>query len=454
MVVTATPKRLVRAHSTAVTPEKQDQREDKTLTPSLKLATSKDYAELLTLIDLCVKAPKVLDIPAGTNLTEEEFLKIIDKEGKQAVVFRGLASKWDCVKKWAKIASIQSAADSEETKLPHRKYRTFIADDALDGRLHLTDGKSKPRMLSLKQFLSSAVEGSYLLGIHEARGNSTYCPVMRHPDDKDVQPPLAADVPEKVQVVEWFSKHLSSPYDHQQFFLTKGYAFTDLHYDSYDNFYVAVAGTRRWTIAPPELARFLVESSGGALKSGSQAVPHKSLWGSHPAVQLFPFPTIELKPGDVLFLPACFWHLVESVPGDSGFSCAFNYFFSKDANEVIGQVGKNVKRVEDSVSDNQAACRKHLAKSTKSKVSDSAKPALLTASHWETVKSTIAVCERPELLEPFKDLFNSRESVFETFSRKETAKETVAKEETASVKSKKETAKAEEPKTPRTPKKN
>ena len=458
MVVTATPKRLVRVNSTAVTPEKIDQREDKGAIPDLKLATSKDYAEILSLIDICVKARKVLEIPEDTNISEEDFLKIIGKECKQAVVFRGLASKWDCVKKWGRIDNIKTAAESEEETLPHRKYRTFIADDSLEGRLHLTDGKSKPRMLSLKQFISSAVEGSYLLGIHEARGNSTYCPVMAHPDDKEIQPPLAADVPEKVDIVEWFTKQFGSSYDHQQFFLTKGYAFTDLHYDSYDNFYVAVAGTRRWTIAPPELARYLVESSGGALKSGSQAVPHKKLWGSHPAVQLFPFPTIELNPGDMLFLPACFWHLVESVPGASGFSCAFNYFFSKDANEVIGQVGKNVKTVEEAVSENQSFCRKQLAKTSKSQVCDLSKPSLLNQSQWDSVKSTLAVCDRPDLLEPFRNLFTSHDSVFEQY-----AKETVLEKETAAVRketaavpeetAKKETAKKasvlEEPKTPK-----
>ena len=79
-------------------------------------------------------------------------------------------------------------------------------------------------------------------------------------------PPLSRDVPSHVTLLEWYAELLAKKqkaqtpiqYDHQQFFLASGYAYTDLHYDSYVNFYVAVSGIRRWTLACPNAAAFFL----------------------------------------------------------------------------------------------------------------------------------------------------------------------------------------------------
>jgi hypothetical protein len=111
---------------------------------------------------------------------------------------------------------------------------------------------------------------------------------------------------------------------------------------------------------------------------------------------------------------------VESVAGESGFSCAFNYFFSKDANEVIGAVGKAFKTVEDQVIANQSDCRKYLARIAKKPANDEElkKPELLSTPQWDLVKTALTVCERPDLIVDYHRLMNLKDAVFTTFERK------------------------------------
>ena len=442
----------------AYTPEKETGRLIEA--NGFKVTTSKEYAEVLEICEVACKASKVIEISKGTELSEKDLISIIN-DGRRPAVFRGFAADWPCVKKWKDESYLQELASEEAEKLPHRKYRTFYTDDREKGRLHLTDGKSKARFLSMQDFLeiarksgentperqvnkksglrrldSDALAGqnafsAYLLGIHESRRsgsssssksttNCTYCPVQHHPDDGNEIPSLSKDVPGQIDLVDWYAKFFGRAYDHQQFFLTKGYAYTDLHYDSYDNFYVAVAGIRRWTLAPPSMSRWLVEAAGGALKSGSQAIPHKSEWGEHPIAQLFPFAYVDLAPGDILYVPATYWHLVESVPGDNGFSCAFNYFFSKDADLVIGQVSEMFKVLEARVADKQAICRGKLAGFANYQPSqDIKKPALLTEAQWSVISKTLTVCDRVDLLKDFATLWDNKRAVFEMYSKEE-----------------------------------
>ena len=411
-----------------------------------RATTSKDFSEILSLIDMAIHSATVLEVMDPHGMTEQE-LREVTREGRRPVVFRGYARDWQCVKQWSKPGILESLAEEELRDFPHRKYRTFFPED--EGRLHLTDGKSKAKFLSLQGFLDTAkVESSpglqnsenirptlsrhdsatcrarsssrprtpgnfsaYLLGIHDWRGgNSTFCPVQRHPEDPEARlPPLARYVP-PFPLVDHYAKSFGAPYDHQQFFLTRGYAYTDLHYDSYDNFYVAVSGKRKWTLAPPALSRWLVESSGGALKSGSQAIPHKMIFGEHPTASLFPFANVELFPGDVLYVPATWWHLVESVPGPDGFSCAFNYFFSRDADLVIGEVEELFKKWDGRVSQRQAECRAVLAGFSRYDERTAGllkKPKGLSDEKFSVIRKVLTVCGKEDWIDKFVALWDA-----------------------------------------------
>ena len=332
--------------------------------------TSREVAEIVAVVS-AAKKMRVIEVNSDTLLTESVLCELTSL--KVPIVFRKLAAGWKCVQDWSKPGYLAKAASIESATLPHRKYRQFVAHSAENGRLHLTDGKSKAKSVSIEEFLDHAKankdeDGLYLLGIHSRSGSLSYCPVQPHLDDKQKTAPLVNDVPSHVDFLEWYAKFLAPQngepvrYDHQQFFLAKGYAFTDLHYDSYDNFYVAVSGTRRWTLGCPNASRWLID--GGALKSGSFAVPHLKQFGKSTPAQIYPFAYVDLNPGDVLFVPTCWWHLVESKPGKDGFSSAFNFFFSKPPDEVFGEFQAQLAATDAMVNALQSECRANMRRDT------------------------------------------------------------------------------------------
>jgi hypothetical protein len=339
----------------------------------LKAQTSREVAEVIALLRAATSM-RVVELECSEKITQKEFLEIIKSDCP--VVFRGYAKSWDCVKKWNTEGYLLTAAKEEAESLPHRKYRQFTAQSAEKGRLHLTDGKSKAKPVTIASFLEHTEDlvdenGLYMLGIHSVHSAGlSYCPVQRHMDDGENVAPLARDVPVKIPVLEWYADYLADeakktnpiPYDHQQFFLAKGYAFTDLHYDSYDNFYVAVSGNRKWTLACPAASRWLIDSGAGKLKSGSGCVPHQKIFPPGSPAQLYPFGVVELMPGDMLFVPACWWHLVESVPGaEDGMSSAFNFFFSKPPDDVFGEFQKRLAETDGMVGSIQTDARARMA---------------------------------------------------------------------------------------------
>ena len=355
--------------------EKKARANDKLSHRYLKMQTSRECAELISLIKASQEM-KVVEVKEATGLTREEFVYLMKEN--VPVVFRGYAAEWKCVKEWSKCNYLEQAAVAEARDLPHRKYRSFTAHVKEAGRVHLTDGESKARSVSMEEFILRAdldenVVGRYLLGIHEGGGKTScpiYCPVQAHRDDKGGIPPLAQDLPQSIDILTWYSQYLGDvkgvstpvPYDHQQFFLSKGYAFTDLHYDTYDNFYVATSGTRRWTLACPNASRWFLDASSGKLKSGSQIVPHKNVFPAGSPAQVYPFCMVDLYPGDVLFVPSCWWHLVESLPGVDGLSSAFNFFFSKPPDEVYSKFEHSLSVTEATVYAMQSECRVNITR--------------------------------------------------------------------------------------------
>lgn len=357
----------------------------------LRVHTSRDASEIVALLDMAGEM-QLIEVVAGEELDETKFRDLMNL--KKPIVFRKYASEWKCVKNWAKDDNLMKAAADEAKHLPHRRYRQFVAQSAEEGRLHLTDGKSKAKSVSMEEFLTNAgssdsTDGLYMLGIHAVGQNSalSYCPVQIHKDDGVNIPPLSRDVPKTFQLIDWYAQLLaeresrSEPiaYDHQQFFLAKGYAFTDLHYDSYDNFYIAVSGTRRWTLACPNASRWLITPGGGKLKSGSTIVPHQKKFPIGSPAQVYPFAVVDLHPGDVIFVPNCWWHLVESIAGDNGYSCAFNYFFSRPADQVFEEFQTSLSSADNKVNSLQAECRANLARAHDSRLRTDIDSAILNA---------------------------------------------------------------------------
>lgn len=308
-----------------------------------------DFAEIATL-ERASRGLKVVEIHCS-NLSKDILLKLLTQ--RMPFIIREYAKSWTCVEKWRNIGYMKQLASIESTTHPHRSYQQFFGSRDDGGKLHLTDGRSKRKFVRMEEFLEvdGAHTSAYLLGIHEKR---TYCPVQTHKDDDGFVPPFAKDVPEAIELLQWYSEIFAEKHsgehvsvDHQQFFLAKGYAFTNMHYDSYHNFYFAITGTRKWTLAAPNASRWLKDSRSGPFSNCSACVPHRDLYPPGSLASIYPFVTISLDPGDVLHVPACWWHLVESIPGDNGLSCAINFLFSHHSDAVFEKMDEEARELEE-----------------------------------------------------------------------------------------------------------
>eukprot|EP00924_Labyrinthula_sp_SR-Ha-C_P005124 maker-scaffold_1-snap-gene-22.64-mRNA-1 protein AED:0.00 eAED:0.00 QI:81/1/1/1/1/1/2/112/425 len=91
---------------------------------------------------------------------------------------------------------------------------------------------------------------------------------------------------------------------------------TPMHSDCCDNFAMMIAGTKRWTIAPPSEARLIKPKCNGGLCWGKKLEhPDEHAYTQRmkdlrDQTQLI---TFDLKPGEMLYLPCGWFHHVENV---------------------------------------------------------------------------------------------------------------------------------------------
>lgn len=95
-------------------------------------------------------------------------------------------------------------------------------------------------------------------------------------------------------------------------------AATPLHSDCCDNWAMMVAGTKRWTVAPPSEARILKPACQGGLcwvKRLPHADEHATGAQAKKIRDSVQFVTFDLAAGEFLYLPAGWFHHVENIDG-------------------------------------------------------------------------------------------------------------------------------------------
>lgn len=95
---------------------------------------------------------------------------------------------------------------------------------------------------------------------------------------------------------------------------------TRLHSDCCDNFVSMIAGTKRWFIAPPSEARLLKPLCTGKHQSlcWANALKYPTRDASHNTREKeikskLQYYVLDLKPGEMLYLPAGWWHQIENL---------------------------------------------------------------------------------------------------------------------------------------------
>lgn len=132
---------------------------------------------------------------------------------------------------------------------------------------------------------------------------------------------------------------------------------TSLHKDNYENVYVQIRGQKHFVLLPPvempcvnetplARGRYVPGSSAGAGEDerlevqvqgdGEDAVP-VAIWDPDlPEEKATPYShlakplRVTLNEGDMLYLPAMWYHKVSQTAGEEGFVCAVNYWYDMD----------------------------------------------------------------------------------------------------------------------------
>lgn len=120
----------------------------------------------------------------------------------------------------------------------------------------------------------------------------------------------------------------------RQLFVSFGPCQTQLHRDCFDNFYLCAFGERQWTLVPPN--NELQREAGSVSASISPNSLHSLPKADGPKLDVT---TMTLRAGDVMFIPAHYWH---SVWSKSPSSVAINWYF--EPFEVTGTSNKRQKR--------------------------------------------------------------------------------------------------------------
>jgi ribosomal protein L16 Arg81 hydroxylase len=114
---------------------------------------------------------------------------------------------------------------------------------------------------------------------------------------------------------------------------------TGLHYDEADNFLVQISGKKNLILYSPDDTGFLYHCPLHPDRLFNCSLVDTGL-PNHKKFPLFHMATpffVELQPGDMLFIPALWWHYVESV----SFNLAVNFWWrpnSEEANQRIQRI--------------------------------------------------------------------------------------------------------------------
>lgn len=197
-----------------------------------------------------------------------------------AAVFRGLAAKWPAVRAWR--------FDELARRVPDREVRLVVGN----------------REAAETRFERSTLRG-YLESLHEGPGQADGARYLKEFDLLDAVPALRADLRHGELLPPSTVRSLRT-------WIGPAGARTGLHYDYLDNLAVQVIGSKRWWLARPGAVERLgaVSDKYDAWAVLSRLDARTLAERDGPSGDFF---TVDLHPGDVLHVPAGWWHEVTNL---------------------------------------------------------------------------------------------------------------------------------------------
>lgn len=258
------------------------------------------------------RTTRVVENVAPDQVPYEELL-----QNQEPVIFKGLVREWPL----CRTSTAREAADYLKTFYQGRRILAFIAPPENRGRFAYNDDLNRFNFESDREGLLD----EYLDRILECGGN-------------DVAPSIYIGSTDVDQFLPGFRKKNDLVLGHEMFKSNPvmvgawiGNRTTALaHYDMSNNFACCVVGRRRFTLFPPEQIANLYP---GPLEPtpGGQVLTTTDI--NTPDFERFPrlrdalaaAEVAELKPGDVLFYPAMWWHQVDAL---EDFNIMINYWWN------------------------------------------------------------------------------------------------------------------------------
>ncbi|MES1907072.1 MAG: hypothetical protein MHM6MM_000259 [Cercozoa sp. M6MM] len=152
-------------------------------------------------------------------------------------------------------------------------------------------------------------------------------------------PALLQDVPESV---DWFQKLLGCPPDAVNLWTGGKHTVTSCHQDFYENLMLVVRGQKHLLLMPPQCLPWLRKreypcgrwdkQSDGTWTVRRDPDNQRVEWIDLDAAQWHGLHVrrVTLSPGDMLYLPAMWYHRVEQSSGDEGATVAVNWWHDMD----------------------------------------------------------------------------------------------------------------------------
>jgi hypothetical protein len=198
------------------------------------------------------------------------------------VVFRGLAAGWPAVRHWSFDG---------------------LSSQVSDQPVQLVDGN---REKDATRFVPSTLH-NYLQSLQAPPTTNRPHPYLKEFDLLKAAPALRKDLPHEELLPRRHLRSLRS-------WIGPAGASTGLHYDYLDNLAVQVLGVKRWRLARPGTVERMnavsTKYDSWAVLSSSKAQELASRVGDDGRNDFF---TVDLRPGDVLQLPAGWWHEVTNL---------------------------------------------------------------------------------------------------------------------------------------------
>ena len=166
---------------------------------------------------------------------------------------------------------------------------------------------------------------------------------------RDEYAALFSDVPKEISFA---STALDLEPDAVNFWLGNERSVTALHKDNYENIYVQIRGQKHFTLLPPiempcvnetpiMFARYQPVAEDELelrpqLHAGGEPIPNPIWDPDEPEARTSQYSQfaqplrVTLEEGDMMYLPAMWYHKVAQSSGDEGFSCAVNYWYDMD----------------------------------------------------------------------------------------------------------------------------